>query len=137
MSNEQLTRRIVFGTPNFKRKCVVCIIVSEGVEQLSDDVSDFIREFEPSLLDKLDLIREKRILDNQDSYRVFAFNGKVKLKIYFEKLTYFKLEQWGIPYPPLPITDNNAFFISVTLLNEDYYENYRNNNGNNWSWSTN
>jgi hypothetical protein len=135
MSEEKI-KRIVFGTPNFTRRCVVCIIISKGVEELE---KDFIYKFERPLLEKLEEIRDRKILEGKESYRLFAFNGKIKIKLYFEKLNAFKLEQWGVPKPPIPLTDNNAFFISCTLNNEDDYEEYRNslNNNSSWSWSTN
>jgi len=135
MSNNEKTIRAVFGSPKIQRRCIVCIVISKGVEELDDG---FIYKFEGPLLDKLDEIREKRLLENKESYRLFAFNGKVKLKLHFEKLTDFKLEQWGVPKPPIPLTDNNAFFVSCTLNSEDDYEEYRNErNGSSWSWSTN
>ena len=130
-------KRAAFGNPSFKRKCIVCIIISQGVNEIGNGI-DFIREFEGPLLEKLEEIRDQKILHETESYRLFATNKDgLRLKIYFEKLSYFKLEQWNVPRPPIPITDNNAFFVSVTLPNENDYEEYSNRNGSSWSWSSN
>lgn len=130
-------RRVAFGSPSFKRKCIVCIIISQGVNEIGNGI-DFIKEFEGPLLDKLEEIRDQKILHETESYRLFASSKDgLRLKIYFEKLNYFKLEQWNVPRPPIPITDNNAFFVSVTLPNENDYEEYSNRNGSSWSWSSN
>lgn len=126
-------KRACFGSPIFRRKCIVCVIISKGVFEITNDPNfEFIREFEKPLVDKLEELRDKKTLEEPDSsHQMFAVNKDgIRLKIIVEKLSYFKLSQMGIPDPPVPLTNNNAFFVVITLPNEEYYESQQS-----WSWS--
>ena len=104
-------------------------MISNGVNDLN-----IVDSIENSLVNKLDELRDRKALEEGAVHQtsVSNKNGDIHLKVFVEKLTYFKLEQLNIPRPPVPITDHNAFFVSLSLPNEDDYEE---NSRQSWSWN--
>jgi hypothetical protein len=124
------TRVFCLGN-KFKRKILVAFVVSKKVYNLLIQDRDFFVRVQDVVLLKLDALKRNNVLQNEndDCKKLFltgsTSDGKtLKMKINFEKLDEFKLSKLRIPNPPIPMTPNNAFFVSITMLSENDYEEF-------------